>query len=284
MTDGESIQIEKGKFARIHNDILSALAIARFTGSEYRCLLFLFRMTYGWQKKEDTISISQWATGIGIEFEKRHNAWRILQGLIEKRVIYARDNGNNRPMTWGFNKYTEQWDKSLFLETVISQDNSFETVISQDNTTVISGDNTTVIPQDNNKRKERKIKELPESDEPTLPASSLADRFHALIDKLRDGNNKPATLREVYILCYGETGAPAFSYLGKAAREVGGAGYLAQRMFELVTRPPNGDVIAYILGEHRNKKNRANGYGKDAPTSNSSWIELETEIPEYMRT
>lgn len=173
---GESIQIDEGGFARVHNDILSTLAVARFTGSEFRCLLFLLRMTYGWQKKEDAISVSQWAEGVGVEFEKRHNVWRTLQGLLEKNVIYARDNGNNRPKTWGFNKYIETWNESLFPQPVMPQDNSYPvsqgkktvmpqdnslepTVMPQDNSTVMPGDNTTVMPQHNNKRKERYIKE-----------------------------------------------------------------------------------------------------------------------------
>lgn len=176
--DGESIQVEKGKFARIHNDILTALAVGRFTGSEYRCLLFLFRMTYGWQKKEDTLSISQWAAGVGMEFEKRHNVWRTLQGLVDKKVICVRDNGNNRPKTWGFNKYIEQWDASLFPLTVMPSDNSSviqddnspeATVIPDDNSPVMPQDNKTVMPQDTNKRQVKKEKEKAATPSATLP-------------------------------------------------------------------------------------------------------------------
>jgi hypothetical protein len=163
------------------------------------------------------------------------------------------------------------------------QDNSSESVISQDNTTVMPQDNRTVIPQDNNKRKERKIKETQVSDKPTLPAgASLARQFQDLINKLRDAKNKQAILMDVYVLCYGDGDPPTFGYLGKVAREVGGAGYLAKRMFELSAQPPAGDVLAYILGEHRNKQNRANGNGKDSPTAHSSWIDIPTGIPEYM--
>lgn len=284
MTSGESIQVENGKYARIHNDILSVLAVARFTGSEYRCLLFLFRQTYGWQKKYDTISMSQWAEGIGIEPEKRHNAWRILQGLIDKKVICVRDNGNNRPMTWGFNKYIDQWDKSLFPETVMPQDNSLPTVISQDNKTVMPQDNATVISQDNYKRKERKERNNTSNEVADKPpvALSLADQFHALHAKLRDTKDRAPILREIYILCFGDQDVPDYGRLGKVGKQLG-AGYLAQRMFELVARPPNGDILGYIQGEHRNKQNRANGNGRDAPTASASWVELETTLPDYMK-
>ncbi len=120
------------------------------------------------------------------------------------------------------------------------------------------------------------------SDKPT-PAPPLADQFHALIGELRQTKNKAAVLREVYVLCFGEDGAPDYGYLGKTARTLGGAGHLAQRMFELVARPPNGDILAYILGEHRNRQNRNNGAGRESPVAHASWVELEAPLPDYMR-
>lgn len=149
-----SIQVDNGEFTRLHNVILEKLAVARLVASEYRCLMFLFRETYGWQRKEHDISMTAWARGVGIDPDKRQNVWRTLQGMIAKRVIYAKPNGNNRPMTWGFNKHFDEWDASLFEETVITQDNSCadETVITPDNSqspTVITDDNTSVITQDN---------------------------------------------------------------------------------------------------------------------------------------
>lgn len=152
------IQIDDGEFTRLHNDILEKLALARLTASEFRCLMFLFRSTYGWQKKEDTISLSQWATGTGTDPEKRHNMLRTLQGLVAKRVIYSIPNGNNKPATWGFNKYFDEWDSSLFDATVITSDNSEQTVMPPDNTSVISQDNKTVITGDNHKIKKERLK------------------------------------------------------------------------------------------------------------------------------
>jgi phage replication O-like protein O len=150
MTISKGIQIDDGEFTRLHNSILDKLAIARFTASEYRCLMFLFRSTYGWQKREDAISLSQWAAGVGIAPDKRHNVLRTLQALIAKHVICATSNGNNHSSTWRFNKHFEQWDPDLFDDTVIPQDST--SVISPDNTeepTVISEDNTSVISPDN---------------------------------------------------------------------------------------------------------------------------------------
>jgi hypothetical protein len=85
--------------------------------------------------------------------------------------MYAKANGNNRPLTWGLNN-VEEWDKSLFTEhhasmrgvavladeytAVLAHDNSTiltdnnSTVITDDNSTVIADDNSTVITADNN--------------------------------------------------------------------------------------------------------------------------------------
>lgn len=198
MKNGSDIQIENGEFSRIHNDILSALAVARFTGSEYRCLLFLLRKTYGWLKKEDDISLSQWAEGTGTD--KRQNVLRTLQGLTKKGVIYSIDNGQNRTQTWGFNKYVEQWDSDLFAQTVIPQDNSSVMpqdnslgagVISQDNTSVIPQDNRTVISQDNNKRNIKEKKEISSSStDEAAPAETTPT------DSVGKKERKPKTTRK----------------------------------------------------------------------------------------
>lgn len=139
-----SIQIDNGEFTRIHNIILEKMAMARFTAMEFRCLLYLVRMTYGWQKKEDAISLSQWAKGIGLDTSNRGNMLNTLNGLVSQGVIYTRSNGKNRPATWGLNKaYFED-------ETVMQPHNSYEdesepTVIQPHNTSVIQPHNTPVI-------------------------------------------------------------------------------------------------------------------------------------------
>lgn len=189
MTTGSGVQVDDGEFTRLHNTILEKLALARFTASEYRCLMYLFRATYGWQKKEDVISLSQWAAGTGIDPEKRHNALRTLQALTAKRVIYCKSNGNNHAATWGFNKHFDEWDASLFIESVISPDNSSDdesvmqddnssapTVIKPDNRGVISRDNKTVISPDNHKRKKERLKKE-EGEKAQAPAPTPKHNF-----------------------------------------------------------------------------------------------------------
>jgi len=227
-----SIQIDDGEFTRLHNTIFEKLAVARFTASEYRCLFFLFRTTYGWQKKEDAISLSQWAKGTGIDPEKRANVLRTLRGLVAKRVIYTKSNGNNHMATWGFNKHFEQWDASLFHETVITQDNreqpsvittdnttvitqdnselpsviakdnsELPSVIAKDNSTVISHDNETVITADNHKRKKETIKESREEKEETHAHDPLLVAWQQAYTGVDMPTKLAASLRELVSEC-----------------------------------------------------------------------------------
>lgn len=102
-----SIQVENGNFARIHNEISERLARTDLSGAEFRCLWFLLRKTYGYQKKQDQISYAQFADGTSMD---RRSAIRALDKLVNRKIIYRIENGNNRPQTWGFNKYFEHWD------------------------------------------------------------------------------------------------------------------------------------------------------------------------------
>jgi phage replication O-like protein O len=111
------IQVENGNFARIHNDISERLAHTDLNGSEFRCLWFLLRKTYGFQKKEDDISYSQFSEGTKLD---RRNVMRSLEKMVQRCIIYRRENGNNRPQTWGFNKYFEQWDQTSGESTTAS--------------------------------------------------------------------------------------------------------------------------------------------------------------------
>ena len=125
MTTGADIQIENGNWSQIHNAIWEALAKAPLTGEQFRCLMFLFRQTYGSQqkKKEDRISLAQFEAATGI---RRQNVWRALHQLIDHGVLKMQTNGPKRAATWGFNKYVEQWN--------------FDSVIPDDDSSVIPDD------------------------------------------------------------------------------------------------------------------------------------------------
>lgn len=126
MARGSEIQIENGGFTRIHNEILCQLANADMNGPEFRCVFYLLRMTYGYQKKEAKISLDEWAVATGLD---RGNVARTLRNLIQWRVILKTETGNGRghKSTYAFNKYYEQWfapENSVGNDTVVSDINS----------------------------------------------------------------------------------------------------------------------------------------------------------------
>lgn len=136
---GGGIQVDKGGFVRIHHEILEALATAPLRGQQFRCLMFLFRTTYGFNRKEVKLSLAEWTTGTKM---RRQNVWRELHTLMNCNVIHGKSNGAKRAMTWGFNKYYEQWN----FESVITDDYRF--VITDDYTkkeSVINVDDRSVI-------------------------------------------------------------------------------------------------------------------------------------------
>jgi len=106
MINGKEIQIEEGEYTRIHNAILEILAYARLSGSEFHCIMFLLRKTYGWGKKEDRISLSQWAEGTKT---KRSHISDTLNQLIANNIIYRVYDKSQIPV-YGFNKYIEKWE------------------------------------------------------------------------------------------------------------------------------------------------------------------------------
>lgn len=68
----------------IANEIAEALARTQLNGYESRYLWVLFRKTYGWQKKEDRIPISQFIEATGL---KKQHIWRTQQRLIQRNIV-----------------------------------------------------------------------------------------------------------------------------------------------------------------------------------------------------
>lgn len=163
----KDIQIDEGDYTRIHNEILCALAKARLSGAEFRCVMFLLRKTYGWQKKEDKISLSQWGEGTGTQ---RGHVLETLNELIKKNIVYRRMDGGQIPV-YGFNKYFEQWTD---VEADSERGKRFEktevlpnkvllpeqvTVTKTGNSTVTNIGNATVTNIGTHKRKKETVKE-----------------------------------------------------------------------------------------------------------------------------
>ncbi len=95
-------------------------------------------------------------------------------------------------------------------------------------------------------------------------ADATPTSFNGWLGIIRTSKNKAALLRRMFVTLYPESTAPEYSYIGRVARKVGGAARLAQMMWEQSTRPPVGDVLAYLsrvsAASRADKKEEPNGF------------------------
>lgn len=78
-----SPQKENG-YTSIAHELMDALAKFPLPGAQMQCLLFILRKTYGFHKKADHISLSQFSKGTGIP---RRNVARAIDQLKQKNII-----------------------------------------------------------------------------------------------------------------------------------------------------------------------------------------------------
>ena len=100
----------------IAHEVLEALMKTPLSGAEFRVLLAILRKTWGWHKKQDTLSLNQIAELTGIP---RRTVIRASGGLLEKRIL-DREERPRSPSTWRINKDYEQWVVSKVAPSVKS--------------------------------------------------------------------------------------------------------------------------------------------------------------------
>jgi len=76
-------QLEKG-YTKIANDILEGLCRIKLTSYQTRVLFYIFRKTYGYNKKEDWISVNQIAEATGI---RQTHVSRAKKELLLRKII-----------------------------------------------------------------------------------------------------------------------------------------------------------------------------------------------------
>jgi phage replication O-like protein O len=117
-------QLENG-YIRIATEIWEALTAYRLPGEQMQILMFIIRKTYGWNKKSDDISLSQFVDATKI---KKPNVCRGLVNLCEKKIVIKKDNGNI--INYRFNKKYNEW-KPLSKKITLSK--KIMGVIKKDN-------------------------------------------------------------------------------------------------------------------------------------------------------
>lgn len=156
------VQTEHG-YTRIADQLLDALPLAGFSAREYRVLLVLIRLTYGFGKTEDRIGATQIAERSGID---RRNIGKIIVSLERRGVLRVVRHGTGRRQTISIVKDFDQWDvPSVFhVETDVATDtvSKSTTDVATDTvcaSTAVATDTLLTSPRIHSKEKRQKKKE-----------------------------------------------------------------------------------------------------------------------------
>lgn len=115
-----NVQLENG-YTRVANAILDALSCTDLSGSAWRCAVFIIRKTYGFKKKHDPISLSQFELGTQLT---RMSVTRGIGELVKKNIISKTKSGYICVYT--FNKDYDTWGS---IKLVTSNKNDTRTSI-----------------------------------------------------------------------------------------------------------------------------------------------------------
>jgi len=102
--DNGNPQLENG-YTKIANEIMESLAKIRIPGEAMQILLFILRKTYGWGKKDDRISLSQFVEGTGL---KKPTLCKAINKLKKLNLIITQ-KGNLTYTTYCINKRYKTW-------------------------------------------------------------------------------------------------------------------------------------------------------------------------------
>lgn len=108
MIKGEDIQVENGRWTRIHNSLLEAIALLDIDAHQYKVLLLLIRLTYGYNRKEVEVGSQELGEMAKIDPSDIRKA---ISRLEERNIITKKGGGKGRGKkpTLGLNKYVETW-------------------------------------------------------------------------------------------------------------------------------------------------------------------------------
>lgn len=104
----KDLQVENGNYTRIVNPLIEQLIKIPFKGCELAVALYIIRKTYGFQKKEDEISLSQFQQGLERSRQTIVTALKNLQ-LVQVVRLVQRGSMKGDSNIWAINKYSDTW-------------------------------------------------------------------------------------------------------------------------------------------------------------------------------
>ncbi|MCX5804304.1 MAG: replication protein [Proteobacteria bacterium] len=100
-----SPQKENG-YTSLSNELFDKLISINISGQELRAAMFVIRKTYGFNKKDDYISLSQFCKAMNI---KKIRASQVVNSLQLRKILTVKENINGLTKMYRFNKDYEQW-------------------------------------------------------------------------------------------------------------------------------------------------------------------------------
>ena len=99
-----SPQKENG-YTAIANEILDKVVNLSLLGSEFQVIFFIIRKTYGFQKKSDVISLTQFEKGTGLS---RPTVVKTIKNLVMRNMVVKSALLGDK-ISFSFNKDYEKW-------------------------------------------------------------------------------------------------------------------------------------------------------------------------------
>lgn len=107
-------------YMMVANDIWDAFCKSRFSGEEHQVIDVIMRKTWGFNKQQDHIALSQFVEMTGIN---KPNLVRAIKKLEDKNVIIVIKNDNRKGNLYSLNKQFTEWKPLSKKIIVIKKDN-----------------------------------------------------------------------------------------------------------------------------------------------------------------
>jgi phage replication O-like protein O len=107
--ENKDLQVENGNFTRIVNPLIEELIKLPFKGCELAVAIFIIRKTYGFQKIQDEISLSQFEKGLNRSRQTIVTALENLQ-LVKVARLVKKGDSKRQSNIWTINKYYRTWE------------------------------------------------------------------------------------------------------------------------------------------------------------------------------
>lgn len=103
-----SPQLNKG-YTRIANEILNIIMQVNLNGTQFRLVMAIWRLTYGFNRKEREMSVTLLSNTINAS---RSQVARELNALINRKIILSTGTGVKGASVLMFNKNYEEWQEN----------------------------------------------------------------------------------------------------------------------------------------------------------------------------